>query len=476
MGFNLELPHLAKGLNGIDIYKQGLELGDLWLERKKNAELAKIERDTQDIEDSGTRFEKMIGLAKQSKRSKWLIDDINAMQSAQAQAQLANQAKMADINKTMSETNKNNATATDTMAGVGNKRLSMLRPAHEILAQTGQTAQAMKYLDYARASGAIDDDTYKAVVDEWKTWADLSPDETKAVGMAYAKGTLSPEYLHQTVNNRADNETKLATNALDNQTKLQTNQLDNETSRLNNQNTVNAQMYGHNMDYQKAVEVAGMNNETERWKTQAGIDHENSLIDEHYKWQQEALKSGQAKVVEIDGRLALEVNGQYTPYVGKDGKPATPAPKAESRADKEARELKILDLEQSYDQMQQGMDLVDKVSGAFSAIGKGDGLIDNGWFKARSILPGTDEHALMGQIETLKSSVFLAQVSKMKGLGALTDTEGQKLETSIAKLDPYAKNFKESLAEIKNTFALAKERLSQRQAVLEQEDFNNAFY
>lgn len=201
------------------------------------------------------------------------------------------------------------------------------------------------------------------------------------------------------------------------------------------------------------------------------------MIDEHYKWQQEALKSGQAKVVEIDGRLALDFgNGQYAPYVGKDGKPATPAPKAESRADKEARELKILDFEQSYDQMQQGMDLVDKVDRAFGAIGKGNGLISNGMFAAKSHIPGTDEHALMGHIDTLKSNVFLTQVEKMKGLGALTDTEGKKLESAIANLNPYSKDFATSLGEIKTTLAKAKKRMAQRQAVYEQADFNNAFF
>lgn len=293
MGFNLQLPHLAQGLNGVDIYKQGLELGDLWLERKKNAELAKIERDTQDIEDSGTRFEKMIGLAKQSKRSKWLIDDINAMQSAQAQAQLANQAKMADINKTMSETNKNNATATETMQGVGGKRLGMLRPAHEILASTGQTAQAMKYLDYALKSGAIDEDTYQAVVDEWKTWADLSPDETKAVGMAYAKGTLDPQYNWQTANNVADNERALATNRLDNETSRLNNALDNETSRYNNE-----------LDNQTSRQNNIDNNQFERYK----LEQENAIKAGEV---QEIMvgTDGNSYIVYKDGRVEMAMQG-----------------------------------------------------------------------------------------------------------------------------------------------------------------------
>jgi len=50
-------------------------------------------------------------------------------------------------------------------------------------------------------------------------------------------------------------------------------------------------------------------------------------------------------------------------------------------------------------------------------------------------IPGTDEQAFSQKLETLKSQVFLTQVEKMKGMGALTDMEGQRLEKSIASLD-----------------------------------------
>ena len=47
-------------------------------------------------------------------------------------------------------------------------------------------------------------------------------------------------------------------------------------------------------------------------------------------------------------------------------------------------------------------------------------------------------------IETLQSQVFLTQVEKMRGLGALTDFEGKKLETGIANLS--LRQSKEDLA------------------------------
>jgi len=57
------------------------------------------------------------------------------------------------------------------------------------------------------------------------------------------------------------------------------------------------------------------------------------------------------------------------------------------------------------------------------------------WNKAMRNIPGTDEHAFSQKLETLKSQVFLTQVEKMKGMGALTDAEGARLEKSIDSLD-----------------------------------------
>ncbi|MFW1745757.1 hypothetical protein ACG9XW_05930 [Acinetobacter guillouiae] len=51
-------------------------------------------------------------------------------------------------------------------------------------------------------------------------------------------------------------------------------------------------------------------------------------------------------------------------------------------------------------------------------------------------VPGTPQKTFASQIETLQSQVFLNQITKMRGLGTLTDAEGQRLATSIANLDP----------------------------------------
>lgn len=50
-------------------------------------------------------------------------------------------------------------------------------------------------------------------------------------------------------------------------------------------------------------------------------------------------------------------------------------------------------------------------------------------------VPGTTEYNYAQKIETLKSQIFLSQVEQMRGLGALTESEGAALKASIASID-----------------------------------------
>lgn len=58
-----------------------------------------------------------------------------------------------------------------------------------------------------------------------------------------------------------------------------------------------------------------------------------------------------------------------------------------------------------------------------------------GGFGILAKVPGSSQKTFASQIETLQSQVFLNQIAKMRGLGALTDAEGQRLATSISNLD-----------------------------------------
>lgn len=55
--------------------------------------------------------------------------------------------------------------------------------------------------------------------------------------------------------------------------------------------------------------------------------------------------------------------------------------------------------------------------------------------KALAILPGTADKDFRSMVETLKSQQFLNQAKELKGMGALSDAEGARIERAIASLD-----------------------------------------
>lgn len=58
------------------------------------------------------------------------------------------------------------------------------------------------------------------------------------------------------------------------------------------------------------------------------------------------------------------------------------------------------------------------------------------WNRVMRNVPGTDEYNFDQKLETMKSKIFLAQVDQMRGLGALTESEGAALKASIASINP----------------------------------------
>ncbi|MEG2446236.1 MAG: hypothetical protein RSA22_13385 [Acinetobacter sp.] len=58
------------------------------------------------------------------------------------------------------------------------------------------------------------------------------------------------------------------------------------------------------------------------------------------------------------------------------------------------------------------------------------------WNRAMRNVPGTDEYNFDQGLETMKAKIFLAQIDQMRGLGALTQAEGEALKASIASINP----------------------------------------
>jgi hypothetical protein len=112
---------------------------------------------------------------------------------------------------------------------------------------------------------------------------------------------------------------------------------------------------------------------------------------------------------------------------------------AEQKKVTKANEQKV-----AFDVAQDMKDQVDKIRnhpGRYSSVGK---------FDPRRIVPGSDEYNFDEQLTTLKSKQFLATIQNMRGLGALSDAEGKKVESALAALNPgmSRKAFEDSLNEI----------------------------
>lgn len=92
------------------------------------------------------------------------------------------------------------------------------------------------------------------------------------------------------------------------------------------------------------------------------------------------------------------------------------------------------DLQDQFDVITQGLNTAKALRADLDDKWKWTGV---GAFsgKVRSLIPGTDARDFRAKLETLKSQQFLAQAQKMKGLGALTEIEGAKIEKAVAALD-----------------------------------------
>lgn len=118
--------------------------------------------------------------------------------------------------------------------------------------------------------------------------------------------------------------------------------------------------------------------------------------------------------------------------------------------------------------VKEGQDLKAIFSSADTAIqqveyvrkhpGRSEGL--TAALRPTKLIPGTDAYDFMEQLTTLKSKQFLDTVQNLRGLGALSDAEGKKVENALASLNPNMskREFDRALNQINNYMELAKQR------------------
>lgn len=159
---------------------------------------------------------------------------------------------------------------------------------------TGGSIAAKAQLENMKNNGAISPESYQV---ELAALTDLQGKDAKTQ-QQYAFGRFKslqdPKFSLTT-----------ADNVLDNQTSVDNNIRDNKTSAANSERSYKASVYGTDKQFQS---------------DQQKLEFEKSQISYQYQQQEEALKSGKAKLVTIGGKTYVDYGGgRGLPYMNAKG-------------------------------------------------------------------------------------------------------------------------------------------------------------
>lgn len=316
----------------------------------------------------------------------------------------------AEIGKTNSEATKNNAQAGGYTLDNSQKKFGAIQGVFQQAALTGDKGQLLLGFDALNRTGMITPDDYKhnsAIVQA------MSPEEVKkfAMGIALTNKDTAP-FLYQTKNNEADNATSVA----------------------NNIRTTDASRYATD--------------------TAAETSDKNRIQDKILAEQKIALERGDFETMTgTDGKAyAVYKDGRVEPLLLKSGEAFTPQPKG---AGKETQLQMIKRKESAQNHVSAS---TQAASGATLAANIANRYVQGGYnpakFALESKIPGTEAYGIAKDLESLKSNAFLSRADQMRGLGALTETEGARLISSVSPLDPMqsSEKFLTDLKNVANTF------------------------
>ncbi len=92
-----------------------------------------------------------------------------------------------------------------------------------------------------------------------------------------------------------------------------------------------------------------------------------------------------------------------------------------------------------------------------------------------TLIPGSEASDFSSQLESLKSNIFLDNVSKMKGMGALSEAEGRKIAAATKALDieMSPKLLRKNIKIIRDTFAKGLKKAERMQGAGKLEDYSD---
>lgn len=398
MALDPSIPLQTQSFDMLGMLGNGSKLAQHWQQQKTESELNRLYKET------GGDLSKMMELGKQSQISHFVMPELQSRQTAQHKALLDQQKTISEIGKVNSEAFKNNQTGQGDKLKNAQTLLTNANQALYAATQSGDPNAVKLALNNGKTAGVLDEETYNRYYSTVESLGN-NPEQLKAFALNIQKAyAQNPEKYNFTT----------ADNVLNNETSIANNQLTNQTSLTNNQNSVNASIYSTDVGAQTAENKLNQD--------------QNQFDANLYVQQNKPLDYFTA----ADGtRYAVYANGQGIPVSNAQGAPIKEKPKnAETPVQKMERQEKTIDFANSAKSAAEAAQLAAQLSNDLSGMNSAAG-----GFGLMAKVPGSDAKAFATKLETLRSNVFLQQVGLMKGMGALTDAEGARLEKSIAALD-----------------------------------------
>ncbi len=124
------------------------------------------------------------------------------------------------------------------------------------------------------------------------------------------------------------------------------------------------------------------------------------------------------------------------------------------------KQEKQIEAQNSLDTITQSLATIKKVAESPMLKG-GVGGVGSWWRGVAAKLPGSEARDFDNLLETARSEQFTSAISQMKGMGALSDAEGKKIEKAVASLDPdqSVAAFKTAANTIKSTLERAQAKI-----------------
>lgn len=386
------LPLQVKAPDMMGMLDQGSQLAQFYTQQKSDGELNRLYKET------NGDLDKMMEIGKTSPMARFVMPQLQAQKSAQQKSALDQQKIEADIGKVKSEAFKNNQQGGGFNLDNTAKLMDKANQALYVAAQSGDANAVKLALNNAKSAGLFDSNP-EAYNQYFATAEGLStnPEGLKSFALSLQKAyAQDPEkYNFATAGETLASETAITTNKLTNQTSADNAELAAKTAA-------------------------------------AKLEQEDRLAQKELSFEQAKLEFEQKKGTALqwgDTMYMVYPDNRVVPITSPTGQKII-ASKPESKIEKVERVEKTQNFAIASRTAADGATLAATLANDLKGLDSAAG-----GFGLQARVPGSAAHSFASKLETLKSGVFLAQIGNMKGMGALTDAEGARLEKSIASLD-----------------------------------------